>query len=57
MRVGNREKFIEKAKSIYGEKYDYSEVEYVGSAVKVKIICPEHGPFEKTPNKHLRSQD
>lgn len=41
MRVGNREKFIEKAKSIYGEKYDYSEVEYVGSAVKVKIICPE----------------
>ena len=26
---------------------------YVKSSIKVKIICPFHGEFEQTPNKHL----
>ena len=48
------EQFIQKAKEIHGDKYDYSKVEYVNNATKVKIICPQHGEFEQTPNLHLR---
>lgn len=47
------EEFIEKARKIHGDKYDYSKVEYVNSKTKVKIICPVHGEFEQTPNSHL----
>ena len=45
--------FIEKAKKIHGDKYDYSKVEYINSHTKVCIICPEHGEFWQTPNNHL----
>lgn len=31
-------------------------VEYIDSATKVKIVCPEHGEFEQTPTKHLSNQ-
>ena len=46
--------FIEKAKKIHGDKYDYSKVEYKGSKHKICIICPIHGEFWQTPNMHLR---
>ena len=47
------DEFIEKAKLIHGEKYDYSKVDYVRKDKKVTIICPEHGEFQQTPNEHL----
>ena len=47
------ETFIEKAKKVHGNKYDYSKVEYVDSQTKVCIICPIHGEFWQTPNAHL----
>ena len=48
------EQFIEKAKLIHGNKYDYSLVEYKSAHVKVKIICPNHGVFEEQPSHHLK---
>ena len=45
--------FIETAKKIHGDKYDYSKVKYVNTHTKVCIICPEHGEFWQTPNRHL----
>lgn len=48
------ETFIEKAKSIHGDKYDYSKVEYTGVFNSVIIICKEHGEFHQTPDKHFR---
>ena len=48
--------FIQKAKAVHGNKYDYSLVEYINSATKIKIICPIHGIFEQTPNNHLRKR-
>lgn len=48
--------FIEQSKSIHGDKYDYSKVEYVNSHTKVCIICPEHGEFWQSPNNHLSGQ-
>ncbi|MBO7582532.1 MAG: hypothetical protein J6T20_01920 [Treponema sp.] len=50
----NTEEFIKKAKAIYGDKYDYSKVEYKGNKEKVCIICPIHGEWWMSPNNHLR---
>lgn len=47
------DKFVDRAKKVHGDKYDYSLVEYKNNQVKVKIICPEHGVWEQTPNGHL----
>ena len=48
-----QQEFIERAKEIHGDKYDYSKVEYKNSSTKVCIICPEHGEFWQVPNSHL----
>jgi hypothetical protein len=44
--------FIEESKKIHKNKYNYSLVEYINAKSKVKIVCPVHGIFEQTPNKH-----
>ena len=45
--------FIQKAKAIHGDKYDYSKVEYTHNNIEVCIICPEHGEFSQKPRLHL----
>lgn len=52
----NTDEFIEKARKIHNDKYDYSKVDYVDSKTKVCIICPIHGEFWQKPNKHLLGQ-
>ena len=47
------EDFLEKAKKIHGDKYDYSKVIYEHGKKKVCIICPEHGEFWQTPHSHV----
>ena len=54
--AGEESYFIEKAKQIHGDKYDYSKVEYVNNRTKVCIICPEHGEFWQTPDNHLKGK-
>ncbi len=51
--TGNSEDFISKAKKVHGDLYDYSEVQYVDSYVKVKVLCKNHGIFEVSPNNHI----
>lgn len=46
------EEFIEKSRSIHGNKFDYSKSEYKGNDVHVIIICPIHGAFSQTPASH-----
>lgn len=53
MKKSNTKEFIDKAKKVHGDKYDYSQVNYVDSKTKIKIICPIHGVFEQQPNNHL----
>lgn len=48
--------FIEKSRMIYGDKYDYSYVEYINTNQTVEIVCREHGPFLITPKNHLKGQ-
>lgn len=53
----NKKEFIEKARSIHEDRYDYSKVEYVNNKTKVCIVCPVHGDFWQTPSKHLQGQN
>lgn len=49
----NTADFIEKAKLIHGDKYDYSKTKYVRNDIPVIITCPEHGDFIQKPSYHL----
>ena len=51
-----KDEFIEKAKSIHGDYFDYSKVNYVDYDTKVCIICPKHGEFWQTPDSHLQGK-
>lgn len=52
-RSSTTEEFINKAREIHGNKYDYSKVNYVNAYTKVCIICPKHGEFWQIPANHL----
>lgn len=57
---GNRKldtnSFIENAKNIHGNEYDYSLVKYVNNKTKITIKCTHHGMFEQQPNNHISGQ-
>ena len=44
--------FIEKARKVHLDTYDYSNVDYKNSYTKIRIICKKHGEFLQTPNDH-----
>lgn len=51
-----KEEFIEKAKKIHNDKFDYENVNYVNAQTKVLIYCKKHkGTFEQTPDNHLNN--
>ena len=45
--------FIEKAKKIHGDKYNYSKINYIDSHTPITIICPIHGEFKQSASSHL----
>jgi hypothetical protein len=50
------EEFIEKARSIHGSLFDYSDTTYLGARDKLSILCQSHGKFSITPDSHLQGQ-
>lgn len=52
-RTVTTESFIAEAKDIYGDRYDYSKVEYKNRDHRVTIICPVHGEFQVYAREHL----
>lgn len=48
------DEFLEKAKLIHSDRYDYSLVVYKGIREYVNIICKKHGVFKQVPVSHLR---
>ena len=55
-RVKDGDSFIEKARQVHGDEYDYSRVNYVNTHEPVEIICPKHGIFKQSPNSHLNGR-
>lgn len=53
-RKDTTEKFVEKARKIHGDKYDYDKVIYHNSRTKVEIFCKSCGKyFYQFPSNHL----
>ena len=48
--------FIEELLNVFGNKYDYSKIEYINSKTKVCVICPKHGEFYATPHNLLKKR-
>ena len=48
--------FIEEARAIHGDTYDYSKTVYKGCKEKTTIICRIHGEFEQDPSTHLQGK-
>lgn len=46
------QEFIERAKAVHGDRYDYSLTEYFGDKIKVNIMCNIHGFFNQDPRVH-----
>ena len=40
----------------HGEKFNYSDVDYINKNIKIKIICPKHGEFFKLPGSFINSK-
>ena len=50
-----KQEFIQKAKVIHGDKFDYSKVEYINSQTHIIVICNRCGyNFTQQPNSHLQ---
>jgi hypothetical protein len=45
--------FIQKAKEIHGNRYEYSKSIYTKMSDKVIITCQTHGDFQQTPSNHI----
>lgn len=43
-------KFIERIKNMYGDRFDYSRIDYKGQKVKVELVCNIHGSFWQYPS-------
>lgn len=49
----NTNNFIDNAKKVHGNLFDYNLVVYKNNRVKIKILCKIHGEFEQRPISHL----
>lgn len=47
------EEFVQQARIVHNNKYDYSKTVYTYGRKKVIITCPEHGDFEQAASEHL----
>ena len=47
------DEFVQDAKQVHGNRYDYSDVHYKHKDFNVVIICHKHGAFYQSPHNHL----
>ena len=56
--LNKKEKFINKAMEKFSNRFNYDEIEYVNSTIKIKIKCNEHDLFfYQAPSEHLRGKN
>lgn len=56
IRTKTLQNFIKDAINVHGNRYDYSQSEYINAHTQIQIICPDHGPFLITPANHILKQ-
>lgn len=47
------ESFINRSRSVHGDRYDYSETKYINFRTKLRIRCKIHGFFYQYPSNHM----
>lgn len=47
--------FVARAIDLHGDRYDYTQVQYVDQHTPVTIVCRRHGAFTQRPMNHLSS--
>lgn len=48
-----KDSFVEEAKRVHADKYDYTDTVYHRYHEKVSILCKKHGYFNQSPASHL----
>lgn len=49
--------FLERAKLVHGDKYDYSKITYLYESDKITVFCKKHqSEFQQSVHKHLAGQ-
>lgn len=48
------EQFVQNAKKVHGELYNYESTSYFNAYTNVIVICNKHGEFSTRPSHHLR---
>ena len=46
--------FLDNAKKVWGDTYDYSIVNWKGSSFPINLICKKHGEFKTIPYEHVK---
>jgi predicted nucleic acid-binding Zn-ribbon protein len=47
------DEFIKRAILVFGDRFDYSLVNYINAFISIKIICKNHGIFKQNPSEHI----
>lgn len=50
------EDWLRRSREKHGDKFDYSNVEFVAARSHVKIVCPIHGEFSQSMKEHVISK-
>ena len=53
MRKLTTQEFIDRARTVHGDRYDYRLVNYSNNTTPVDILCEIHGVFKQKPAHHL----
>ena len=48
--------WINAARAVHGDKYNYEKVVFVNTKTLVTIVCPKHGEFQQAPSEHLSGE-
>ena len=49
----DNDRFIQRAKIVHNNKYDYTRTNYINEREPICVICPEHGEFWQIARNHL----
>lgn len=54
--IDKQQYWINQAKEVHLNYYDYLDIVYINSSTKIDITCKIHGKFSQTPNSHLNGR-
>lgn len=47
--------FVDRSRSKFGDKFNYTDVNYINNSTNIKLTCVSHGEFLVLPSVHLSS--